>query len=300
MGRSSWLAVGLGLVLAPAATAAETYTLKIKELARGDVVRIDTDDQFDSATKITDPDGKTVLDKKDRTERVSVFRETILEREAGKRRPSRLQRHYDKAQVVTNGKTTELPYQGKTVLIEKKGREYHFRIEGGEELTPKEAGPLNDEFNKDPDEEFDLQAAILPKKAVALNETWSLDLKPLLASYSRAANMEFDADKAEGTGKLVKVYDRDGARFGVLQLHLGMPIKAFLMGEQKQAVEPGAKWTLDLTLDGCIDGTRIDGTRKTTHDIRAASQVPIPEGKMGKVTMSAKGTSKEEGKEEKK
>jgi hypothetical protein len=26
---------------------------------------------------------------------------------------------------------------------------------------------------------------------------------------------------------------------------------------------PGSKWTMDLTLDGCIDGSRLDGTRNT-------------------------------------
>ena len=300
MVRSIRLAVALGLVLAPAAARAdEAYAIKIKEPGKGDVAVVDRTDKTDSQTKLVDPSGKALLDKAETTEKVAAYRETVLEKEPGKRRATRLERQYDKAQLTTGGKARDLPYQGKTVLIEKKDDKYHFRIKGGEELEGDDARQLNEEFNKDPDEEFDLQKAVLPGKAVGVNDSWKLDMGPLVTSFSRATKMQIDADKAEGSGKLVKVYDKDGARFGVMELHLDLPLKEIGEGKNKVAVQAGSKWTMDITLDGCIDGSRIDGTRKSVSKIDAGAVVPLGDMK-GKLTILATGNSQETSKEGKK
>ena len=298
MARSSWLAVGLGLVLASAgARADETYTIKIKEAAKGETVQVNASDTTDSRSKLVDPEGKALFDKDEKAVKESVYTETILDREPGKHRPSKLERHYDKAQVTTGGKTRELPYQGKTVIIEKKDGTYHFRIEGGEELQGDDAKPLTEEFNRGGDEDFDMQKAVLPGKAVAVNDTWKLDMAPLVATFTKATKMQLDADKATGTGKLVKVYQKDGSRFGVMELHLDMPIKEIGEGKSKVALQAGSKWTMDITSDGCIDGSRLDGTRKSLSKIEANGQVPLPDGKEAKLTVTATGDSRESSKE---
>jgi hypothetical protein len=307
--RSSWLAVALGLVLASAgARADETYAIKIKEAGKGDVAQVDSTDKTDSQTRLldaagkllADPNGKPVLDKGEKTEKTTAYRETVLEKEPGKRRATRLERHYDKAQVTTDGKTRDLPYQGKTVLIEKKEGKYHFRIKDGEELEGDDARQLNEEFNKDADEEFDLQKAVLPGKAVAVNDSWKLDMGPLATTFARATKMQIDADKAEGSGKLVKVYEKDGARFGVMELHLDLPLKEMGEGKNKLTVQAGSKWTMDITLDGCIDGSRLDGTRKSVSKIDASGAVPLPDGTQAKLALVATGNSQETSKEGKK
>jgi hypothetical protein len=309
MVRSIRLAVALGLALAPAAARAdEAYAIKIKEPAKGDVSQVDSTDKTDSQTKLldaagklfADPNGKAVLDKAETTEKAAAYRETVLDKEPGKRRATRLERHYDKAQATAGGKAKDLPYQGKTVVIEKKEGKYHFRIKDGAELEGDDAKQLDEEFNKDPDEEFDLQKAVLPGKAVAVNGTWKLDMGPLVASFARATKMQIDADKAEGSGKLVKVYDKDGARFGVMELHLDLPLKEMGEGKNKLALEAGSKWTMDITLDGCIDGSRLDGTRKSVSKIDATGAVPLPDGSKAKLTVVATGNSQETSKEGKK
>jgi hypothetical protein len=302
MERYGWLAVGLGVILAsPASGAEDTYTIKIKEPDKGEVLQVEATEHMASQSKVLGPDGKALIDRSDKSERVFSFRETILEKEPARHSPTRLERRYDKAQVKDdNGAKHDLPFQGKSVLIEKKDKRFHFRIDGGEELKPEEAGLLHEEFNKDPDEEFNLQKAFLPAKAVALNETWNLNLPPLLATYSKATKMQFDEAKSQGTGKLVKVYEKDGARFGVLQLHVELPIKELGDDKKKQAAEPGAKWVMDLTLDGCIDGTRADGSRKTTTEVHVTSLQATPTGQQLKQTLSFTDTSLEESKEVKK
>jgi hypothetical protein len=296
------LAVGLGVILTCAGVRAEeSYTIKIKEPGKGDVLQIDASEKMASQSKVFGADGKALVDRSDKGERVFSFRETILEKDPSRHAPSRLSRHYDKAQVSgVNGELHDLAYQGKTVVVEKKDKQFHFRIEGGDELKPEEAGPLNDEFNKDPDEEFNLQKAFMPSKAVTLNEAWKLDLTPLLATYTKATKMHFDEAKSEGTGKLVKVYQKDGARFGVLQLHVEMPIKELGDDKKKQTAEPGAKWVMDITLDGCIDGSRADGSRKTVTEVNVTSLQPGQNGQQFKQTLSFTGTSMEELKDVKK
>jgi hypothetical protein len=309
MARSSWFAVGLGLVLASAgARAGETYTIKVKEAAKGDVVQVDATDKTESQTRfvdaagkpLLDPKGKPVFDKTQKREKVSVYRDTVLEKEPGKPRPTRSERHYDKAQLTTDGQAVDLPYQGKTVLIEKKDDKYHFRIKDGEELKDDDAQPLNEEFNQGEDEEFDLRKAILPGKPVAVDDVWKLDVAALVAAYARSSKMQLDADKAEGTGKLVKVYEKDGARFGVMELHLEIPMKEIGQGKSKLTLKAGSKWTMDITLDTCIDGSRLDGTRKSLSKIGASGAVTLQGGTEIKQTITVSGESQETSKEVKK
>jgi hypothetical protein len=308
MARNRWLAVGLGLVLASAgARAAETYTIKIKEAAKGDVVQVDATDKTDSQTRLVDaagklllnPKGKPALDEAHKMEKVSVYRDTVLEKEPGKPRATRLERHYDKAQLTTDGEAHDLPYQGKTVLIEKKDGKYHFRIKDGEELKDDDAQQLNEEFNRGGAEEFDLKG-FLPGKPVAVDDVWKLDVAALVAGFARSSKMQLDADKAEGAGKLVKVYDKDGARFGVMELHLEIPMKEIGEGKGKLTLKAGSKWTMDITLDTCIDGSRLDGTRKSLSKIDASGTVSLQGGTEIKQTLTVSGDSQETSKEVKK
>jgi hypothetical protein len=307
MARSIPLAVALGFVLASAAARAdETYAIKFKEPGKGDVTQVDSTDKSDSHNQLldsagkllTDPNGKASLDSAETVEKVAAYRETVLEKEPGKLQPTRLERHYDRAQVKTGGKTRDLPYQGKTVLIEKKDGKYHFRVKDGAELEGDDAAQLDEEFNKGSDEEF--LKAFLPGKAVAVNDSWKIDMGPLVTAYARANKLDIDADKAEGKGKLVKVYEKDGARFGVLEVHLELPLKGMGEGNKKLPLQAGSKWTMDVSADGCIDGSRLDGTRKSLSKIDATAAVPLPDGTKAKLAILSTGNSQETSKEAKK
>jgi hypothetical protein len=295
MGRYCWLAVGLALAFTAAAPAAdETYSIKIKEPGPGAVLQVEASGKSDRQSKLLGADDKVLHDEEQSGNKALVFRETILEKDPGRPRPSKLKRAYEKAQVTENGKTTTLPYEGKTVLIEKKGKEYQFRTEGGDELTGKDARLLDEEFNKAPEE--DLEKAFLPKKPVAVNESWKVDVAAFVAAYARSTKMPVDAARAEGTGKLLKVYTKDGARFGIVNLHLEMPLKEGKLGESpnQMTLNAGGKWTVDIALDGCIDGSRAAGSRKGVSQFHATGEIALPpDGKPGKVVLSAKTTARE-------
>jgi hypothetical protein len=283
------IAVGLSLFLA-GAPAADNYTIQIKDQRQGDTYQTDKTEGSTTLSKIVDAAGKTLVESEEQSTKTTVYRETILERAAGKLHATRLKRQYEKAQVKTGNKTEELPYQGKTVLIEKKDKKYHFQIEGDAELAGKDARLLDEEFNKNDEDEFDLRTALLPKKAVALKDEWAVEMKPLLKSFSRATKMDLDADHATGTGKLVKAYQKEGVPFGVLEIHLEMPIKEIGTGKGTIKLQPGAKWTMDITLDSCIDASRLDADMKVKFQIDAAGPVPLPDGSEAKLTIKGQGT----------
>lgn len=296
--RTPWLAVGLGLLLLPGVPAAETYTIRIKQPAPGDTFRADNTERSDTQSKVTDANGKALVEKAEKSTRVAVFTETVVEKPQGKARPTKLMRHYDKAQVTVGDKTEDLPYQGKTVVIEKKDGRYHFTVEGGGALTGKDARVLDNEFNRGGD--FDPQRALLPAKPVAVDQEWKPDLKTIAEEFGKTMSMRFDADKTEGSGKLVRVYDKDGARYGTLKFHLELPIQQIGEGDNKIVTQAGSAWTLDVTLDGCIDGSRFDGSRKVRFDFKATGPVSLGKGQEGKVSVSGAGGAEETEKETKK
>jgi hypothetical protein len=148
----------------------QTYTIKLKKPGEGTVERVETTEATDTKIKVTDAKGNVVEDKDQKSGYRYVYTLTVLEKKAGAKKPTRLKRKYDKAREIAGGKTTTLPYEGKTVLIEKKEDKYTFRIEGGEELTGKDAKYLDSEFNKKGQSDDAMQRVMLPKKAVKLNE----------------------------------------------------------------------------------------------------------------------------------
>jgi hypothetical protein len=287
--RGICLTVGLGAFLIPAGLRAEdTYTIKLRDPAKGDTLQVNRTEETQSQSKIVDAAGKTLVENEDKGGKVSVYRETVLEKPEGRAKPTRLKREYEKARVETKAKAEPLPYEGKTVLIEKKDAKFQFRVEGGEEIKGADARVLDEEFNK-PDSDFDLQKAILPRAAVGTGESWKIDMEPITTSFAKSAKMQIDAAKAEGTGKLIKVYKKGDVEFGVLEFHLELPVKEIGEGKEKIALDAGAKWTMDITVDGCIDGSHTDGKMRATFKISAGGAVPLPDGTSAKLTTTGQG-----------
>ncbi|MBY0527121.1 MAG: hypothetical protein K2R98_27245 [Gemmataceae bacterium] len=292
--RIMGLAVVSALLISPLVHGQETYTLKLKKSAKGDVNQVEKSSSEQTQNKIVDDQQKSLQDKTEKKAESYAYRETILERD-GDKPPTRLRRAYEKASVTTDGKTTELPYQGKTVLIEKKDGKFRFEIEGGKELTGEDAAYLSKEFNKKNDDELDFERAILPKKAVAVGETWKIDMEPLGKDFEKATMLPMDLGKCTGTGKLVKAYKQDGKQFGVLEIKLEMPLKAGKV--DKLVVDSGSRVKVDVTMDVCVDGTAETGVVKAKMGIELKATIPLPGEKDAKLTLIADGIQEEKHKE---
>src|SRR4051794_23339335 len=142
-----WVAAFALLTASAGAQDDKAYSIKFRKPADGETSLVQKSEKGDEDLKIADNNGNPLKDEAKKTEKTFVYRETVLARK-GTARPTRLKRAYQKAELTANGETKALPYQGKTLLIEKKDGKYAFHIEGGDELTGDDAKHLDEEFNK--------------------------------------------------------------------------------------------------------------------------------------------------------
>jgi hypothetical protein len=291
------LAAGLLAVSLAAAPAPDGYTIKLKKSGKDSVTTHKKQDIEKSDFKLEDPDGKILKQDKKSQVVTEEYKETIVEKEKGKR-PTKLRREYTKAAVTINDKETTLPYDGKTVVIEKKDGKYHFTIEGGAELSGKDAEYLNRSFNKkdaDDSDEDSLEKAFLPNKPIEVNGTWKVDTKEVLKSLQKTSPLPVDKDKATGEGKLLRAYKKDRRQFGVFEIKVNLPLKGeFPLGNNLSApIQDGSKMTFTVKGDACIDGTSSDSQGNMNMDINMVATFKGPDGKEYKMTLKAANKSEE-------
>jgi hypothetical protein len=283
MKRCVSLALVAGLAVGTAAAPAdEAHTIKRKEPGAGDTVQVERTDTL-KATTLLVAKGTKLIDKTDTTVETSAYKETVLERD-GAKVPTKLERAYTKAQVTAGGPAGDLPYRDKTVVIEKKGDRYTFTYKGGAELKG-EAQLLDLEFNRTPADRGELDRPPPPPRAVKVDEEWKLDLDALLKPLEKGADLGFDAAKATGTGKLLKVYKKDDKTFGELRYTVKVPLTSFGQGKLKMTVKDGSTATFEVRQDVCIDGTSDAGVVRSKTELTAKGMVPTPQGD-GELTLT--------------
>jgi hypothetical protein len=265
----------VGLACALPAAAQQKVTLKFHRSKQSEVSLIEKTENSDNKSSVVGKDDKVVNAIEDKKTVSNItFRETIVEKAADAKKATRLKREYLKAEETVNGTKVALPYAGKTVLIEKKGDKYHFQIEGGAELTAKDAEKLDSEFNKkgsaDSEEFF---TALGEGKTVAVGETWKIDLKVLEKLFGQETQFILDpASKA--TVKLVRAYKKDGMQFGVLKVEIMVLLKGIKEKGKDIAMEPGSKFNLNLDIDTTIDGSRDLATLTIKGGANFAIRIP--------------------------
>jgi hypothetical protein len=265
----------------------QTYTIKLKKGGKGTVTRVDKSASGTGQLKVTDNDGNVLQDKDEKKGTHYTYTQTILEKPEGKK-ATRLKRQYEKATVIEDGEKRTLPYEGKTVLIEKKGEKYVFRIEGGEELTGDDAKRLDKEFNKKDDiSDEELEKGMLPGKAVRLNEEWKIPAA-LLAKGFGGEGLEVDLDKSTATGKLIKAYKKGDRQFGVLVYVIKLEVKAVKAEGKRVQFQPGSRAELEIRADACIDGSSATARATITSSSSMMALVPSPDEPKARVTATEK------------
>jgi hypothetical protein len=268
--RARMIAI-IGLFLLPLGlTAQEKHTIKPSRDKKGDLTNITREEKVEESVRVIGPDGKEIQKKAQTILITATFREEILEKAVGQR-PTKLSRTYDKAEAKLGDMTQSFAYAGKTVLIEKSGDAYNFSIDG-KNLEGKDAGTLPKDFDPKRPSEEESEKLFLPGKPVAEGEAWTVDAKALLTSLSgkEQAVKTFDLDKAKAGGKLVKVYKKDGAKYGVIDFEVNTPIKEFA---GRFPCKEGATMTIKMNIDVCIDGTVSGGKTKTVNILRGKADI---------------------------
>jgi hypothetical protein len=282
---AAFLILSAGLVRAD-----DTYPIKTKDLAPGDVFDVQKTETVNSTSKVVNAAGQSIRDDKQETVATSVYKETIIKCEP-KKNPTVVERKYEKAVLKIDGKSKELGYQGKAVLIEKKDGKFRFTIDG-KELSEDDARPLAQEFEREGDDKTELEKSVLPKAPVKIDESWKVDVTPFVKDAAKSGQMELDGDKAKGIGTLLKAYKKDDRQFGQVKLVLTFPIKSLGSGDKKLVADQGSVASTEMNLDGCIDGTSNTGVVKSTMKMEFKSSVP--DGKGGKLAVTVTADTKSE------
>ena len=241
------------LALMAAGARAETYTIKLKDSAdvgKSMVVK-DTDTKTE-LTKVRDADGNLVKDVKHTETTNEEYTETVLAKEG--RLPTRYKRTYDKATRTLEGKTTPLSYEGRTILFEKKDDKFLVRPEGDKPVDRKDLEQLTRKANQREDHLVDV---LLPRKPVAVEDTWKIDGKDF------ATGPGLDPATSGGEAKLVKVYKKGDSLYGQIVITLKVGFKPAKDAKFEKAPVLETK----LTLDTAIDGSSTAGTLKSSGGV---------------------------------
>lgn len=289
--RSIAIAIVSLLITLPA-IAEEKYTIRIKVPAVGETIRVEKEETQSIHLTAYDNLGRKLLDRQEKLVDKYVYRETILERTA-KGELTQLRRLYEKAQETKNQTFRNLALNRLAVLIkQQQGGKYRFVSEGGQELSPKDAVPLDQEFNSG-DEKFRI-GNLIPVKPIGVDSPWSFDMQPLVKDLTRTGRFATDGKQATGIGYLNKTTLSDNARFGQILCRLEIPIQAMIMtGPDRQSVLPSSRAKFELTLDLCIDGKRLNATFLSKGTVKATANLPQPDGSVGRLTYELESDSHE-------
>lgn len=196
-----------------------------------------------------------------------VYTDEVIEKAPGARKATKLKRTYETADMRVKGEDVNLGLAGKTVLIEKKGDVYNFTI-GGTPVGEKAAELLGKEFNRTTETD---ETAFLPQSPVKVGDTWKPDL-PALAKELGSDGLAIDAGRSTATATLKKLYMKNGATFGVIDVALDLVVTK-IGGGMDVPLKEGSRLSIRVELDGCIDGTLSTGQSKTTMKGNLAGDV---------------------------
>ena len=144
-----------------------TYTIKIRKAQKGDKAMVV---KTRSGSRTVTVGGKTLTQKE---QEHFAYTESVLEMPADAQKPTKATRAYTTAEKTDlKGELKPLSYANKTVTIEKKGAAYSYTVEG-KSLPLAELIEFRNEFEKVGKSKME---DLLPKHAVKVGESWSIDL----------------------------------------------------------------------------------------------------------------------------
>jgi hypothetical protein len=202
------------------------------------------------------------------------FVEEVLQRAAGKKSITRARRTYARAEVIDRGVTRPEVFQGRNVLISRERGRYVFRLQDGGEVTGRDAIHLVESYNDIPP--YRRQETV-PSQPVKLGEEWKIPNEVARRMFKYPGGMKIDEGRSTGTGRLTRVYEKGGRRFGTIRYRWEVRIAdangAFGAGVQ---VKSGGGFLGETTVDTCIDGS--DSSAELTMSFTGEFALKSPPG----------------------
>jgi hypothetical protein len=259
------LALSLFALLALTAGAQDAITIKIATPKPGDRSKITVEEK--TTTKTAFKVGGNEQSKDEVKTRSLVYVDEAIENPTNSRRPTKLKRTYQKALVTKDGQKLNLPVEGKTVLIEKRGAKYAFTV-NGKGVAGDTLRILEDEFNRPGQTE--VRDIMFPKTPVKPGEAWKVDAKELARALGEQGPT-FAEGGIRAEGRLVKAYQKNGKQFGVIEFDFAAPLTG--LGPKAPVDVKEGKMVMKLSGDGCLDGTLATGksTIKMSLDLTGST-----------------------------
>lgn len=237
----------------------ETYRIAIKFPAKGEVVEVFRQEHVRrTSAKVDTRKNSSETEEDEAGVRDVVYREKIVE-VANDGTPIRIHRVYEKAREKRRGEDRSGSFVGKTLVIEQVNGEYYFAVEGGDEIDDDELSFFQGEFDINLDKYQMLQwlRALQPDEPVAVNQPWNIDV-PRLVWFFGNLKAKIAHAQCKYSGKLTRVWERDGRRYGRLEYLLDSP--AELVAKDRFVVLAGSKCTAKVVIETCVDGSQVDYT----------------------------------------
>ena len=114
----------------------------------------------------------------------------------------------------------------------------------------------------------------MPVKAVAIDEVWKIQMPAFLKAFEKETKTGVIADKATGSGKLVKAYKKDGRQYGDIVVTLDLPVKTLKIEQGDIGCQPGTTFTVEMKATACIDGSIDDAKAQWTMQFQGKGVFP--------------------------
>ncbi len=263
--RLSW--VLLLFLAGPVRADGPTYEIKLKAYPdKGEVISCRETDKQTGVIRFLAPDGKLVKEESPDEETEEIYSLTVLE--PGERAPTHYRQIFGKAMAST-AREKKRSYQGLEIDFILKDGTYQLKVPEKAEVTDKDREALLTRANGD------LQAGLdqifQPEKPVKEGESWPVPFALLNRGFGALGKL--DPDMTKGSAKLVKVYQKEGMRFGVIEIDL----KLFFQKLDSLPFDPPARFQINGALDAPIDGSSCVGILTTFTRL------------MGKTTLEQRG-----------
>ena len=243
-----------------AADPTAAYTLAFKDIVKGDSFDVMKD--RDATATITVKNVNTTTKLKDRYR--FEYAETILDTSPDDPRPTKVSRAYKTAEKADqNGRMEKRSYVGKTVTIERFMKGYKYVVGTGQSLPAAEQIEMNQDFTT---ASWKLNQNF-PNKPVKVGDTWDVDFAAITAIASNPVG-KYDKDRSKITGKLAKVYEKDGRRWGVVELKIVMVIDTFATNGSPIKGDVNTETTFDIVIDGSLRAGTMKMKLSSTIDDR--------------------------------
>jgi hypothetical protein len=250
--------VALSFMHTGVAVAEDTYHIRLRVVPEaGKSIDVKTESYQELNSRTTDHKGKEVSKFQYKVGARLEFTETLVKAESGK--PVKFHRVYRKAQASVGKKNDKLPFEGKQVQFEKKGKAWHVRYQNGKELPDGFGDGLSQEIEKSHLAAWFLP--LLPTMPVKVGATWPLDhkaVKAMLLPPEHPPTVTIDPKRSKG--KLVKVYRKGKQLFGVLEITAEA---TSMVAEDETKTKGILKLTLKAIADTLIDGSDTQGSYKS-------------------------------------